>query len=52
MVEPKDYCASPFTQINIGLLADQVGISATDTLDLREGKHDLPLPIDVSVEKT
>jgi hypothetical protein len=39
-------------QVDIGLLADQVGVSATDTLDLGQGVHDLLLAIDVGVQKT
>jgi hypothetical protein len=39
-------------QVNIGLLADQVGVTATDTLDLGQGVHDLLLAIDVGVQKT
>lgn len=39
-------------QINIGLLADQVGVAATDTLDLGQGVHDLLLAIDVCVQQT
>lgn len=42
----------PLVQIDIGLLANQVGISATDTLDAGQGVHDLLLSIDVGVEKT
>jgi hypothetical protein len=39
-------------EINIGLLADQVGVAATDTLDLGQGVHDLLLSIDVRVQQT
>ena len=42
----------PLVQVDVGLLAHQVGIPATDTLDLGEGVHDLLLAIDVGVEKT
>jgi hypothetical protein len=42
----------PFVQVNIRLLADQVGISSAHPLDLRQGVHDLLLAIDVGVEKT
>lgn len=42
----------PLVQIDIGLLADQVGVSATDTLDLGQGVHDLLLTVDIGVEKT
>lgn len=43
---------SPFVEVDIGLLADQVGISTTYTLDLRQSIHDLALAINVCVEKT
>jgi hypothetical protein len=39
-------------KIDIGLLADQVGVSATDTLNLGQGVHDLLLAIDVGVQQT
>ena len=39
-------------KIDIGLLADQVGVSATDTLDLGQGVHDLLFAIDVGVQQT
>jgi hypothetical protein len=42
----------PLVQVDIGLLADQVGITTTDTLDFRQGVHDLLLAIDVGVQKT
>ena len=37
----------PLVEIDIGLLADQVGVTTTDTLDLRQGVHDLLLSIDL-----
>ena len=43
---------STLAEINIGLLADQVGVSATDTLYLGQGVHDLLLSIDVRVQQT
>jgi len=43
---------SALGQIDIGLLADQVGVSATDTRDLGQGVHDLLLSIDVCVQQT
>ena len=43
---------SALGQIDIGLLADQVGVSATDTSDLGQGVHDLLLSIDVRVQQT
>ena len=42
----------PLVEIDIGLLADQVGVSATDTLDLGQGEHDLLLSVDIGVEET
>lgn len=42
----------PLVQVHIGLLANQVGISATNTLDLSQGIHDLLLAIDVGVEES
>ncbi|KAI6766485.1 hypothetical protein HG531_011707 [Fusarium graminearum] len=38
--------------IDIGLLADQVRVSATDTLDLGQGVHNLLLSVNIGVEKT
>lgn len=40
----------PLVQVDIGLLAHQVGVTATDTLDLSQGVHDLLLTIDIGVE--
>ena len=37
----------PLIEIDIGLLAHQVAVSATDTLDLRQGVHDFLLAIDL-----
>ena len=42
----------PLVQVDIGFLADQVGVSATDALDFSQGVHDLLLSIDVRVEET
>jgi len=42
---------SAFVQVNIGLLADQVGVSSPNTLDLGQGVHDLLFAIDVGVEE-
>jgi len=39
-------------KVDIGLLADQIGVAATNTLDLGQGVHDLLLAIDVGVEQT
>lgn len=42
----------PLVQIDIGLLADQVRVSATDTLDLGQGIHNLLLSVNIGVEET
>jgi hypothetical protein len=42
----------PLAEIDIGLLADQVGITTSDTLDPGQSVHDLLLAIDVRVEET
>ena len=42
----------PLGQIDISLLADQVGISAANTLDLSQGVHDLLLSVNIGVKKT
>lgn len=42
----------PLVQVDISFLADQVGVSTTDTLDFSQGVHDLLLSIDVRVEET
>lgn len=39
-------------QVNVGLLAHQVGVSSTDTSDLGQGVHDLDSAIDVGVQQT
>jgi hypothetical protein len=43
---------SALVQIDISLLADQVRVSATDTLDLGQGVHDLLLSVNIGVEET
>lgn len=42
----------PLVEVDIGLLADQVGVAATDTLDLGQGVHDLLLTLNIGVEET
>jgi hypothetical protein len=42
----------PLAKVDIGLLADQVGVTTADTLDLGQGVHNLLLSIDVGVQKT
>lgn len=46
------WCDQPLVQVDIGFLADQVGVATADTLDAGQGVHDLLLAIDVGVEKT
>lgn len=41
----------PLGEIDIGLLADQVGVTAPDTLDPGQGVHDVLLAIDVGVQQ-
>jgi len=41
-----------FVEINIGLLAHQIGVSSSNALDFGQGVHDLLLSIDVGVEKS
>lgn len=40
----------PLVEVNIGLLAHQVGVATSDTLDLGQGVHDLLLSLNVGVE--
>ena len=48
-----DICSYiPLAEVNVGLLADDVGIAATNTLDLRQGVLNLALAINVRVEQT
>jgi hypothetical protein len=42
----------PLVQVDIGLLADQVGVTATDTLYLGQGVHDLLLTLDIGVQQS
>ena len=39
--------AVPLVEVDVGLLADQVGVAAADTLDLGQGVHDLLFAIDL-----
>lgn len=39
-------------QVDIGLLADQVGVTTTDTLDGGQSVDDLDVTIDVGVQQT
>lgn len=42
----------PLAEVDISLLADNVGISSTDTLNLSEGVLDLDLAVNVGVEQS
>jgi hypothetical protein len=42
----------PLVQVDIGLFANQVGVSSAYTLDLGQSVHDLLFAIDVGVEET
>ena len=42
----------PLVQVHIRFFAYKVGVTASDTLDLCEGVHDLLLAIDVGVEES
>lgn len=44
--------SSSFVQIDIGLFAHQIRVPASNTLNFREGVHDLLLAIDIGVEET
>lgn len=41
----------PLGEVDIGLLADQVGVTTSNTLDLSQGVHDILLAIDVGVQQ-
>lgn len=43
---------SSLVQVDISLLADQVRVTTTNTLDLCEGEHDLVLSVNIGVEET
>jgi hypothetical protein len=43
---------SALVHINVGLLAAQVGITTTHTLDGCQGEHNLLLAFNIGVEKT
>lgn len=44
--------SAPLVEIDISLLAYNVGVTTTNTLDLGQGVHDFALSIDVGVEQT
>lgn len=41
----------PLVEIHVRLLADQVRVPTSDTLDLRQSVHDLLLAVDIGVEQ-
>jgi len=43
---------SALVQVDIGLLADEVGVATADTLDPGQGVHNFLFAIDVGVEET
>lgn len=43
---------SPLVEINIGLLADQVGVATTNTLDFSQSIHDLALSVNIGIQET
>ena len=46
------YGGAPFIEINVGFLANEIGIATSDALNLSQGVHDLLFAIDVCVEQT
>ena len=42
----------PLGEVHIGLLTDQIRISATDAFDLSQGIHDLLPAVNIGVQKT
>lgn len=42
----------PLVQVDIGLFADQVGVTAADTLDVSQGIDNLLFTVNVGVEQT
>jgi hypothetical protein len=47
---PSNAAFLPLVEIDIGLLADKVGVTTSDTLYLGQGVHDLLLSFDIGVE--
>jgi len=43
--------AGALVEVDVGLLADEIGVATTDTLDLCQGVHDLALAVDIGVEE-
>lgn len=42
----------PLVEVNIGLLANQVGVTTSDTLYFGQGVHNLLLTLNIGVEKS
>lgn len=42
----------PLVEVNIRLLANKVGVTTSNTLDLRQSVHNLALSVNISVEQT
>jgi len=40
----------PLIEVNIRLLANKVGVATPNTLDLRQGVHNLALSVNISIE--
>jgi hypothetical protein len=45
-------CNVPLVHVNVGLLAANIGVTATDTLDGCQRVHNLVLAVNVGVEHT
>jgi hypothetical protein len=45
-----DWKYIPLIEINICFLANKVGVTTTNTLDLRQSVHNLALSVNISVE--
>ena len=52
LLPPSKILCLPLVEIDISLLADQVGVTTSDTLYLGQGVHDLLLPFDIGIEET
>jgi hypothetical protein len=42
----------PLVEINICLLANKVGVTTSNTLDLRQSVHNLALSVNISIKQT
>ena len=43
---------TPFVEVDISFLANQVGVTTTDTLDLSQSIHDFAFSVNIGVEQT